>query len=75
LASVRIVRAVFPAARHPLLRRLWFSVGLTVIGTIALAVLGDWLLAVVALVMLVFELRTLHRVGGRLAASEQPPRD
>jgi hypothetical protein len=66
---------VFVDPRHPLVRRLWFSFALTVIGAIALAVLGDWVLFIAALVLLGFEVRTIRSFGRKIAALEQAKRN
>jgi hypothetical protein len=58
---------------HPQVRRMWFSFALTAVGLVALAALGDWLLAAAALALLWFNLRTIRTLNRRLA--ERPPRD
>ncbi len=58
---------------HPQVRRLWFSFTVTAVGVIALAALGDWLLAAAALVLLWFNLRTIRTLNRRLA--ERAARD
>ncbi|HEX3804456.1 MAG TPA: hypothetical protein VHV75_16635 [Solirubrobacteraceae bacterium] len=66
---------VFSGSTHPLIRRLWISFGLTVIGVIALAVLREWLLVVLAIVLLAFNVRTIRSTSRKLAALEQRKRD
>ena len=48
---------------------------MTVIGALALAALGEWLLVFASVVLLVFEVRTIRSFGRKLAALQQRERD
>jgi ABC-type multidrug transport system fused ATPase/permease subunit len=69
------ITIVFSASTHPMVRRLWISFGLTLIGVVALALLGDWFLALAAVLLLAFNARTIRSVNRKLAAYEQSTRD